>query len=509
MIPGLILGLLLQLSPASAHDTATIARVGGQRITVGDLQENFEFGPAFPRRGRDPFRRYLKYMTYEMLIAQEAKRHRLDTTLFVRERVRALEEDLAVDELYKREILQKVNLSEGEIDTAVQMARWNIRLRWIYRREEDRAKEVERHLRSGASFDSLFLVSTDSMDVPGERRLETTLLKLQRDSPTFADRIKGLRVLEVSDVFPGPDGFYIVRIDQLWQNPLQTESESAATREEAAVLMKSVKADALAGGYVKQIMLAANPVIKADGFNILLAYIAEKGLSRETKLTWEIPATFMTEAGPMPIGTSGRSLKKTLATYGSGSLTVRDYTRWYDIRQFQFNTRSLAAFNSSVKRSVWKMVQDRLLSKEAYERGFNHFPTVSHDTEKWSTKLLYLAGRASALKSVSVSDSALRAEYERVKGRFVDARGDTKSFDDVAGGLRITMLRAEEDRVLFRLLQRLQRETPVSINEPLLDDLARNVPAERGAIDVVVYKPGGTFPRVAVPTIDLRWQSFP
>jgi hypothetical protein len=256
-------------------------------------------------------------------------------------------------------------------------------------------------------------------------------------------------------------------------------------------------------------MLAANPVIKADGFNILLAYIAEKGLSRETRLTWEIPATFMTEAGPMPIGTSGRFLKKTLATYGSGSLTVRDYARWYDIRQFQFNTSSLAAFNSSVKRSVWKMVQDRLLSREAYERGFNRLPTVSRDTEKWSTKLLYLAGRASALKSVSVSDSALKAEYERVKGRSIDAQGKIKSFDEVAGGLRITMLRAEEDRVLFRMLQRLQRETSVSINEPLLDDLATRAPSERGAIDVVVYKPGGTFPRVAVPTIDQRWQSFP
>ena len=509
MIPGLVLGLLLQLSSTSAQDTATVARVGGQRITVGDLVENYEYGPAFPRRGRDPFRRYLKFMTFEMLLAQEAKRHRLDTTLFVRERVQALEEDLAVDELYRSEIMKNVNLSEADVDSAVQQARWNIRLRWIYRRERVQAEEVARRLRAGASFDSLYRESTDSMDVPGERSLESTVLKLWRDSPTFADRIKGLRVQEVSETFSGPDGFYIVRIDALWQNPLVTESESAEMREEAAIILRSVKADALAGDYVRNAMLAANPVIKADGFNILLAYIAEKGLSRETRLTWDIPATFMTEAGPMPIGTSSRFLGRALATYGSGSFTVHDYARWYDIRQFQFNTSSRAAFNASVKRSIWKMVQDRLLSKEAYERGFSRLPSVAHDTEKWSTKLLYLAGRASALKSVSVSDSALRAEYERGKGRFIDAQGTIKSFDEVAGGLRITMLRAEEDRVLFRELQRLQRVTPVSINEPLLDHLARRVPSERGAIDVVVYKPGGTFPRVAVPTIDQRWQSFP
>ena len=47
-------------------------------------------------------------MIYERLLATEADKQRLDTTLFVRERLSALEEDVAVDELYKEEILSGV-----------------------------------------------------------------------------------------------------------------------------------------------------------------------------------------------------------------------------------------------------------------------------------------------------------------------------------------------------------------------------------------------------------------
>ena len=43
-------------------------------------------------------------MIYERLLATEAEKQRLDTTLLVRERLWAVEEDVAVDALYKEEI---------------------------------------------------------------------------------------------------------------------------------------------------------------------------------------------------------------------------------------------------------------------------------------------------------------------------------------------------------------------------------------------------------------------
>jgi hypothetical protein len=54
----------------------------------------------------------------------------------------------------------------------------------------------------------------------------------------------------------------------------------------------------------------------------------------------------------------------------------------------------------------------------------------------------------------------------------------------------------------------LRAEHPVTINEKLVEELAATLRPDPHAIEVKVYKPGGTFPRVAFPTIDERWQMF-
>jgi hypothetical protein len=66
----------------------------------------------------------------------------------------------------------------------------------------------------------------------------------------------------------------------------------------------------------------------------------------------------------------------------------------------------------------------------------------------------------------------------------------------------------QENAVLRESLDRLGREHRVLVYEEVLGPLSVSVPRETGAVDVVWYRPGGTFPRVAFPTIDDRWQSF-
>jgi hypothetical protein len=255
-------------------------------------------------------------------------------------------------------------------------------------------------------------------------------------------------------------------------------------------------------------MRAASPVIRADGFNVLRAYIADRGLSRDEQVRWEIPSTFMTEAGPMPIASSAELLGKPLVRVGREDITVLEYIRWYDIRQFQFNRRSPEAFASSVKRSIWKMVQDRLLSQEAYALGLHRIPEVEHESAKWRAKLLYLAARAAVGREVSVSDSTVMTTYEEARGRYRDASGKITPFEEVKQGIRYELLFEQENMLLRSSLDRLEREQRVLVHEATLRPLSARVPREKGAVDVVWYRPGGTFPRVAFPTIDDRWQSF-
>jgi hypothetical protein len=215
----------------------------------------------------------------------------------------------------------------------------------------------------------------------------------------------------------------------------------------------------------------------------------------------------MTEAGPMPITASDRFLHRPLVQYGTRLFTVRDYLRWFDIRQPQLKRYSLAAFNASVKQTIWKMVQDRLLSDEAYARGLHQRASVRRETSTWEAKILYLAARSHLARSIVVSDSALLETYRKHSAR---SRGGEvpPSFEKVRDRLWADeYLRQERDR-LSGLLRELRQRHPVRLNEALLDDLDATFPRDPHAIELRVYKPGGTFPRVAFPTIDERWQSF-
>lgn len=487
------------------NDSLVVATVGEYLISSNDLLTSYEFGPAFVKRNNDPLREHLKYMIYERLLALEATANGLNKSEFVQERVKGLEEDGAVEQLYRNDILSQVKLSQEQIERDVQKAKVTVSLRWIFNRTKNETDVCQRKLSNGASFDSLFSFQIDPVSGIDGRSLETTLLKLERDNEEFAKSISLLKVGESSQPIQGKDGYYIVHLDKAWQNPLTTVSDYAELKNQAIEIRTKIISDRLADTYVKNIMKSHDPVIKADGFNILRAHIASKGLSHDAKVKWEIPSTFMTEAGPQPIGNSEHYLNKTLVTFGNRSLTIRDYVRWYDIRQFQFDTRSLTAFNSSVKKTIWKMVQDKLLSEEAYRRGLDRNPVVAHETKKWEAKLLYLAQRSALMRSIPLSDSALRSYFNKHKKKYGTPKRRNPKFSDVKEAVSSDFFYEQESQVLLKATERLKQKYSVTINEHLLKELSKSVPSDSRAIEMMFYKPGGAFPRVAFPTIDEAW----
>ncbi len=487
------------------HDTSIVAVVGSYKISANDLLTSFEFGPAFVKRMPDPLREHLKYMTYEYLLAAEGERQHLGESEFVKQRVQGLEEDNAVEQLYRQDILSKVILSEKQIEQDARSKKKNISFRWIFTASKDDAQKMSDRIAAFHAFDSLFALQLDSNLTAGDRSNETSLLKLERDNADLAALIKKLKPGNVSHPIEARDGYYIIKIDSLRQNPITTQTEYAELKNQAIEIRTKIEANKLADQYIKNLMDQNYPIMKAEGLNIVRAYLADKGLSHDTKVTWKIPSTFMTEAGPQPISNSGKYLQRTLVTFGKRSLQVRDYVDWYEIRQFQLDTRSEKAFTSSVKKTIWKMVQDRLLSQRAYERGLERMPDVIHEKNQWKLKLLYLAERSAVLRTMNLSDTVLHAYYMEHKVQFTDADGKIKKYADVKNEVKTDCYYSMEADVLLKKIAEIKKEIPVTVNEELLHRLSLNVQRDIHSIDAVFYKPGGTFPHVAFPTIDEAW----
>ncbi len=131
-------------------DSSIVATIGSYRISSDDLLTSFEFSPAFVKRRHDPLREHLKYMIYERLLALEAEQNGLKTVEFVNDRIHALEEDGAVEQLYRQDILSQVKLSDEEISNDTRKAKITVSIRWIYKQTRIEAVRIEKMITAGA-----------------------------------------------------------------------------------------------------------------------------------------------------------------------------------------------------------------------------------------------------------------------------------------------------------------------------------------------------------------------
>ncbi|HEX9615245.1 MAG TPA: hypothetical protein VGA55_07045, partial [Bacteroidota bacterium] len=70
------------------------------------------------------------------------------------------------------------------------------------------------------------------------------------------------------------------------------------------------------------------------------------------------------------------------------------------------------------------------------------------------------------------------------------------------------LFREEEVKTLHRTVNQLKMEFGVEVDEEAVQQIDARIGPDSSPIDVIFYKPGGTFPRRAFPTIDERWILF-
>jgi hypothetical protein len=515
VVLAVIVSMLFRLSLVAGEksgidipDTTVIARVGPHIITKDNLLESYEVAPAFVKMNQDPLRVHIQYMIYEYLLALEAESRGYDTTSFVKNMIDAIGEDLTVDQLYLDEIESHIQLSDENINAGIQKGRVNIRLRWIFTESAVEADRIFKAYREGASYDSLFYAHLKNPADTSTRIYEATQLILERDNPDLMKKIVHLKNGEVSEPVEAPDGFYIFRIEEIWQNPILPLHEYTLLKEQATTVLTKIKADELSREYIQHIYDERNPQIVFAGMTVIRAYLAERGLSEEQRQEWDIPMQLMTEGGPTPIVGNPDFLDLPVARTADFTLTVQEYLEWFNLRQLQIKRHSREAFNASILDSVKKMVQDRMLSDIAYSRRLNDRPTVRHERDRWKGKILYSVFRRDLARSVTVDEMRLRTFYNDNRTLYRSSNGMQLSFDDVRDNVYADVRIVEENKLLRQLIRRLETEHTVYINEDALEQIAESIDEQGIPVNVIFYKPGGTFPRVAYPTIDQSWRFF-
>jgi len=489
-------------------DTVVVARVGNLDITAEEFLLSYEFGPAFVKKRNNAKERHLDFMIYEKLMALDGYNRGFAEDRQVTATLKEFEGDLATEELYRDDVLSKGSLTPKEMEEGIANERIHLELKWLFAPQKETLKYYSDELAKGASFDALFKAQLRDSVFAGDRSLETTKFRLENQNPEMARVVEKLAVGEVSQPVETPDGFYLVQITNTWMNPVLTETERVKLQYDLERALVQRKADALSDQYVDQMLRERNPVIVRRSFNALRAIIGKSILPPEKYKEWNLTKSLMSEAGPLDSLNLENYRDETLVRLTDQNFLFEDFWTWYQARRayIRFNTTSAQALSGSLQQMVWRSVRDKLLTTRACERGLQNRPTVQKQKQWWQEKIVYARAKEEILKSIEMTDEKARQFYETKSRQYRDRYGKTRAYDQVKEQVHQDYFAFELTKNLLRHLNALKSKYPVAINHAALNALSTNTEAEPKAIDVIIAKKGGTFPRPGFPTIDFDWK---
>ena len=462
-----------------------LAEAGNNKITAREFIYNYEFGPSFPKKIKNSKEVYLNYLINEKLLAADGYSRNLDTLSFVKENLYGIETDLATEELFKDEVMKNIIISEEDINTAVGKKLVSVELKWLFAPDKDSLRFYINKISAGISFDSLFLLQLNDSVFEDQRKWDTDLFNLEEKSSMIAGLIKNQKAGSISSPVKGPDGWYIFKIVNIWNEVLPNKTELDQLKEKSERALQKTKMDSLSDRYVSKIFIDQNPKIIGKTFELLRIYLTKYEVRAEKFIEWKLDdkVNFLKKQVD--------SLKEDfysliLVAMKDGSYSFKDFIDWFRYRQqvIKFNDKDFNSFSASVESYVWRMVRDNSLTQIAFSKGYQNKKSVQEQLGWWKDKIVYSVVRDEILSSAQLSKTNESFKYEN------------KPLSD------------ESNKKLLHKVLALKQKYKVKTNKDLLAKIKVENENDSKAIDVYVVKKEGVFPRPAFPSIDILWQKW-
>jgi len=486
-------------------DTIIVAEVGKVKLTAKEFLLNYLFGPAFIFESKNPRHALLDAMVDESLFSIAARDSISDLGQETEKVAKAIEDDIATEQLYRKHIWDTLNVSDSEIREAVNESMRSVNFRWIYSSDKSGIDSLSRQV-SEVGFDSVYKKN----DVDSSHFRSTDFFHLRITSPDIYTMDAFAREGDISEPVKGPDGYYIFKIDRLLYSPIITRSEYEKRSQEIKEELRQYKADVASDEYVDNMLKTAQPIIKRNAFNLLAGYIGSLYLSQNKFNDLGISKLLMTEAGPINASEVKRLGDLPLIVFKSGEVTLGQFLEWFDLRSFnfKFSQSNVNMFLRDVESYVWRMLRDQLLIRQAHHEDMYSKPVVRRQMERWKEKLSALAMINHLVSEINMDTSAVLSYCKKYFARY-KITGDTLSdfrhrYDDIR---RDYLDYAETERLLHVSIL-LSRKYPITKYYSVVDHLDLPNPGKGQPIEVEYFKTGGTFPRKAFPTIEQIWSKI-
>ncbi len=470
---------------------AVVAEVDTIKITAEEFYYNYEFGPAFPKRKSNSKETHLNYLIDEKLLALEGYEEGITDQDYPKGLFNDIKSDLTTEELFRKEILPKVEINENEIEKVIEKKQIEYQVRWLYSDEQQSIENYLIKLKNRISFDSLFNSQINDSVFVDDRELKSSLYDIYMKNPILAKILDTLKAGNVSDPIHTDDGWYIVKVDNIWKNLITNETEQIKLRQESIEALTKSKMGALSDAYVNNLFSKENLIIKRDAFNILRSYLGKTLLTPEKYNEWGLDKKLDDALSNLGLKRGEKYPGIPLVVGINNNFSLDEFIIWYRNRDeyVKFLKDDLISFSKSLENLVWLMARDKLLTRTATERGYDKSEWVKKQSGWWKDKISYSAYRNELANSITLNSEEINLLNEKKKSKS-DILSEKLS-----------------EKILHKVLE-LKKKYKVKINKDVLDKINVSTENDKKAIDMYLVKRGNLIPRPLYPSIDNDWVSW-
>jgi len=362
---------LVAMTGCSSSDTPILAKVGDYKVTLDDFQRFYRSPNVAlntPQEIFDYKRQMLDSLVTIRLLVQGAYEKNIDKAEDVIRIVLSNRPNLLRKALYKKHVLDRVNITEADLREFYKMLEYQIRCSHILLETQEKAQEVFERLKAGEPFDQL---AYDESTDPSAKRNRGDLGYFQWGTVVddFGKVAFAMETGEVSPPFESPFGWHIVKMIDKKPNTVRRSFE--AMHDDIEQQLGQKLQQELTWQYFDS--LSQKYPMKLD------SSVADYVMHKRTQLypPQVLDKLAKNDFDEKQLDRNEREL--VLATYEGGQVTLMDYL--ISARRFPAQAKGNFDDYDALTETISLVKRDDILAKEAVNEGLHESPEYQRDLE--------------------------------------------------------------------------------------------------------------------------------
>ncbi len=480
-----------------------MAKVGDEVITVKDFRYNYELGLPLLKSGPDPKRTYLLYMIKEKTLAAQGKKMGLEKSERVIQLEKELLDELLVEQLFEKEVNEKIKITPEEIKDAIAKSAVKWKLRYWAEPNEEFANSICQAMRQRGYSDVVAEILKNNPEVNLQAKdFDTDFLSWLDISPELLEAIKDLPIGEISNPIELNGAYFIFQIVDIRREPL-TDYDFGVKAESYKKILFYRQSLEKAKKFVSDYMAPKNVVTKGSSFRKLASALLEWDEKYKKSNKSFLEAIQSAKAEDKALLSLKNSLEETLVTFENQKWSLDDFIHQYNAKAIKFPSEGGKNFKSVLNQHIALKVRNYFFIKEAKGRKLDKSPAVQKELNQWREKWIYEEARELYTASVKVTEEQASLYFEKNKDKYKIRWDDEPKFKDFINQAKRDAAIQNAKNILNRKIDSLAVYFPVKINHQVLDTIEVIDAKKSRWLSLQAFKRSSN--RMIVPIVDPAW----